>query len=456
MFKQVSTKQKIIYLSSIIIFILICCIIFVNFMNDSSEKNDINFKSNNIKLQHAGNNPEIYSCGKEFFFITKDGVKVYNSSGVLKWEEVFNMSETPMVASNEDYVAIAEKQDKNLYVANSDKLLYNKKFDNIILNVSINNQGYASVILQNGDNYTIYTYDDEGVERTKTEIQEENLIPIATSISNDNSILAISLLNISPTELNLKSTIVLYSIDKKNNEEFNDNVIGSILDKEELIGKIKFMDNNMLIGISDKEIFGIEINKTKGIQEKWNSKFKNILTHSLYLNNNIIATVFSNDQDKNNDKKSFIVFYDIDGNITGKYYSNNSINYINGKGDNVVLKTGVLDRHILALDTNGKKLWQYNLIQDIKSINFIENTNKILVSGILETDILERSKKIYNNEQDLEDNVKEKSIIKEGLMKLKENNENNNKENTTNENNKLKDTKENKNKEVNNKEGIEK
>ena len=185
----------------------------------------------------------IYAYDKYVTVLNKNILTAYTSSAKKEYEVEVVISDA-LYASNNRYLAIAERNGKALYFISDGNVLWQKEVDGQISSVKVNKNGYVSVIIL-GSTYkaVVTTYNPTGKELFKSYLSSTTAID--TAISNDNKYLAIAEINTSGTLI--QSNIKIISVEKAQNDPINSVVSTYNAPNDTLITSIQYHDKNKLV-----------------------------------------------------------------------------------------------------------------------------------------------------------------------------------------------------------------
>lgn len=150
----------------------------------------------------------------------------------------------PLVATNEEYMVLAEKEGQTIYLISGSNILWQNKLEGSISRVNVNKNGYVSVIIKT----TIYKsvvifYDLDGTEVFRTYLS--NNYAICTAISTNNKYLAIGEVDYSGTII--KSYVKILSVDLAQTDPENSLVYSYESENGEIITNINYQSKDTAI-----------------------------------------------------------------------------------------------------------------------------------------------------------------------------------------------------------------
>lgn len=202
-----------------------------------------------------------FSAYKDKILILAENVlHIYDDSGKEKY--TINVEITkPIFKVYDDFLCIAEKEGKKVYLISGENVLWQKETENPINNIEINKKGYVAVCTE-GTSYKsiICLYNSDGEEILKTFLSTTNVVSMA--LSDDNKFLALGEVNFSGSLV--KSNIKIVNIEQENQNSQQNNFINYSADEGTLITKVRYIDD-ILVCMTDKGICKIEDSQIKEI-----------------------------------------------------------------------------------------------------------------------------------------------------------------------------------------------
>ncbi len=378
--KKISKNKSLIIVALSIIVILAIIIIVVynankdvrNFMDKYILRKNVTQENVPMIEYDYESNTHVIPYGKYICVLAENTLFEYNSSGKKEQEVKIEITK-PVYEVEGKYLIIGEKDNKKLYLITGNHIVWEKEVEGNIDKVSVNKNGYVSVIVT-GTTYksVIITYDAKGNELFKSYLS--NTIAIDSAISLDNSELAYAEINTSGT--NLQSAIKIISINEA--KEKNTEAKYTYAPANSLIMSIKYQDKNQLIGMYAESIHIMQNGNDTEIL-KLTEDGKKITFADIKLNNHIFRTIEQS---------------------TGIFHANTvvEITNVNNQKQSIytieeVAKSVVSHQTIIAInigtqvdfiDTNGWLVRRYNSSQEVRNIVIGEG-----VAGIIYRDRIE-------------------------------------------------------------------
>ena len=379
--------------------IIAITIIVVIYLNPNKNNND-KLIQKDFKTIDISSGEQVYTYDSYIYIYGKAGIKIMKDQNIIL-EDNFSL-ENPYVVTSYDKIAICDNNGKVARIYSNSGHMYTINTVNNILGFTINKNGFLSIILKNDNNYQIdiYNKDGDNIYSIK-DISYDQGVPVGISISQDNKVLAVSY--IQTTSATVDSNIVFYSIQ-------DNKLFGGFIKQEQVAGIIKFVDDSNLVCVSDKEIFIIKSNSAQNSEQSkeiYKKPLNNVLNDVKFLDG--IGYLVCYGQSILNSEEAMeentLVFYNQSGGEIGKYYKKGqSITNITANKYGAIVEEG---RLFTAINTSGKKIWEYQATQDIKDVIFYENSNKAIIVTNTQIKIVKIDKKLVDkqiNENNTEQN----------------------------------------------------
>ena len=361
---QELNKKKIISLVLICFIILIFIILGIIYTFNSSFRQFIDIyifrkEVNSDKLPFieivSNEDQYFYAYDKYITVLNKNVLYTYTSSGQVYSQNDINIT-SPIFASNNKFLAIAENNGNNLFLISGTNIIWQNTIDGNISKINVNKNGYVSVIVS-GTSYksVVILYDSKGKELFKTYLS--NNIAIDTDISNDNKYLSIAEIDYSGSII--KSMVKNISIEKASTDPTNSVVYNYTLKENTLLTNIKYNDKNKLICMCNDSIYLLNISdfSDKKLKDLEGYEFIDINLKNSYLCSNSKSYGFSS--------TSYINIFNVQNNSTNTYEFKGSIKSIYTNEDKIAINTGS-EVHFISL--NGWLSKKYNSYNEINNI----------------------------------------------------------------------------------------
>ena len=377
--RKLNKKKMIICISvcSIALIILILSIIynlnssFRAFMDIYIFRKEI--KSDNLSFIEINSDEDQYfhAYDKYIAVLSQNILYTYNSSGQVAAKNDINISK-PIFSSNNRFLVIAENNGNGLYLISGTNILWQNTVDGNISKVTVNKNGYVSVIVSGTNSKSVViTFDSKGNELFKTYISYN--LAIDADISNDNKYLSIAEIDYSGSII--KSMVKHISIEKTKTDPTNSVVYTYNLAENVLLTNIKYQDKNTLICMCNDGIYSFNISD---FSDKKLIEFDDYEFIDIHLKNNLIYTSTKN---YGFSSTSYINIFNTQNNSINTYEFKGSIKSVYTYGEKIAINTGS-QIHFIGL--NGWLIKKYDSYSEINNIIFGDS-----VAGIIYKDKIE-------------------------------------------------------------------
>ena len=199
-----------------------------------------------------------YISGKNIFYCSKDGMRMLDEKGNTVWTDTFTMQQ-PVLVGDGDYAAVAEERGMLVRVYDTSGFLYTIPAEKPITTFTVNQKGYAAVIMEMPNEYITNIYNTLGNVVSVSSCPASESIPVAIDISDDSNIYATSY--IETNAVTFKSNVVMRYVgkDMAATAETIDGMFTAFSGGNSIVGKVKFSGESALCAISDKEIIMADV-----------------------------------------------------------------------------------------------------------------------------------------------------------------------------------------------------
>ena len=297
-----------------------------------------------------------YAYDKYIAVLNKKVLYTYNSSADNISKNDIDIS-LPLFANDNKFLVIAENNGNNIYLISGTHILWQDTLDGNISKVSVNKNGYVSVILS-GTSYKsiVASFDPKGNELFKTYIS--NNLAIATAISSDNKYLSIAEIDYSGSII--KSIIKNISIEKAKTDPTNSVVYTYNIKDNELLTNIKYKDKSNLVCLTTNNVYMLNVadsvdNHVINVNTSYEFIDINLKNNFVYTTNNY--SNFSN--------ISYINIFTPQNNSENTYEFKGSIKEIYTNEEKIAINTGA-EVHFIGL--NGWLIKKYDSYNEVNNV----------------------------------------------------------------------------------------
>lgn len=346
---------------------LIVIILVVGLLNRESISNYFN----NKEWEYAESVGTIRVANYYAIDGTSDNLVVVGNNYITAYsdttKEVFDESisiKNAVVDTNGEYCIIGEKGGTKVYMVNSSAKLWESEIQGNILGVSVNKNGYSSIIYkQTGYKSLIKIMGPDGKEIFTSYLA--STYAIDSEISSDNKELAIAEVN--AEGINVQCSIRLIDINNINQE----NVTKISLGSNTLVTDINYNEKNQLLVLTDSGALLIDNGEAKTIIDKFD-------------NNASFATI--------ENKNDVVVISKVENGLFDISYAVNIYSY---KDNSMITNTYplkalpsevlagqkyialLLDNELVIINTNGRLIKHNAISGNVNEIKFFGNGNML-------------------------------------------------------------------------------
>lgn len=204
---------------------------------------------------NSEDNIKIYAYSKYIGIFGKNELKLYDS--LANNIKTLNVEITrPIVDTKKEYLVIAENEGKSIYLVKDTNIVWKNEIEGNILKISVNENGYVSVIVTNNTYKSIiYVYNTEGTQLFKKYLS--TTLAVSTDISSDNKYLVFGKADYSG--ISVKSGIEVISLELAVKEPKNSTIKTYIADDGKILINVKYDNKNNIVAMYDDSI--IKYNK---------------------------------------------------------------------------------------------------------------------------------------------------------------------------------------------------
>lgn len=346
---------------------------------------------------------DFYTYSKYIYYCTKDGMQILNLKGEQIQNDTFTMT-SPYMSYDGRIVGVSEKLGNTVNVYDEKGKLYSVNTKLPITSFSVNKGGFVSIIIKDEEKNVHYieVYNISGNKISTTMVPIEDGIPIASDVSDDNRILGVSVIDIS--DIQMKSRVMFYYIyaEQSSTVESSGDLFASFIKENQIVAILKFMNNNNVVAVSDMEICFVEVGNSVGNSvenkhsEKGSIQLKNKLDSIDFLENKYIVVAYGDSfiNAKQPEEKGVVKWYNLSGSQINEFKTNKTVTGLySGYGASII----GMNRNFKAVSNKGGLIWEYNAIQDVKKILFLDNTDNVLLVTNHEAIIINIKKKIIGD-----------------------------------------------------------
>lgn len=319
--------------------------------------------------------------GQNVFYCTKDIATLLNKKGETMWSDTFSMV-SPVMLNDGNYMGVADVKNKLLNVYNKTGKVYSVETEGNITSFAINPLGATAVICKNSkdNDYNVVVYNSTGQKMFMGSYVSRDGVPMTVDISDDSSKVAVGFIN--SVGMNITSNVLFYSTDKSvaATIENSDAMFAAVNCEKEMVGLIKFLNNDSCVIATDKSIVNIGGKDVAAYEQNWRHDFSNYVTAIDVVGNDYVAVAYGDSLEANEEpvEKNSVYWYNVkNGNVKGSTVIEMAVSKLSsGLGTTLA---ELEDNSYVALKPSGSEIWRYKGIQNINNILFYGDTDTIAV-----------------------------------------------------------------------------
>lgn len=229
---------------------------------------------NTIEID-SDTNPSIFAYDKYIAVLSKNKFSEYTSDGKIAAELDVNIS-VPLVATNDKYMVLAEKDGQRIYLISGSNILWQNDLEGSISRVNVNKNGYVSVIIKT----TIYKsvvvfFNNNGVEIFRS--YSSSNYAVCTSVSTNNKYLAIGEVDYSGTIV--KSYVKIFSVELTQTDPDNSIIYTYESENGEIITNINYQSKDSAICMFNSYVQKVSLDS--------NERLYDIIADDIFVDTNL-------------------------------------------------------------------------------------------------------------------------------------------------------------------------
>lgn len=229
---------------------------------------------NTIEID-SDTNPSIFAYDKYIAVLSKNKFSEYTSDGKIAAELDVNIS-VPLVATNDKYMVLAEKDGQRIYLISGSNILWQNDLEGSISRVNVNKNGYVSVIIKT----TIYKsvvvfFNNNGVEIFRS--YSSSNYAVCTSVSTNNKYLAIGEVDYSGTIV--KSYVKIFSVELTQTDPDNSIIYTYESENWEIITNINYQSKDTAICMFNSYVQKVSLDS--------NERLYDIIADDIFVDTNL-------------------------------------------------------------------------------------------------------------------------------------------------------------------------
>ncbi len=233
----------------------------------------------------------------------KDGAFCIGMDHKVIWSQTYEM-QAPMADICEEYVAIADRNGKNVFLMDKSGPCGEIETTLPIKRIQVASQGTVAILMEQDRTGYLQMYGKDGAFLAGGELHMKNSgYPLDIALSDDGKDLAVSLLDIK--EGSVDGTVVFYNFDSGQHEI--DYITGQYTYKNLIFPQIEFLSEDTMVAFGNGKAIIYDISKKPKARKEIDTKRE---IQSVFYNEAYFGLVFQND---NSDSPYHMDVYDLRG-----------------------------------------------------------------------------------------------------------------------------------------------
>lgn len=207
--------------------------------------------------------------------LSRDGAEAFDGNGKAIWNVTYEM-QNPQAASCGDYVAIADKQGTDIYVASAADNMSRIATKLPVLDLCISRQGVVAAVLEDSGTSWIRLFDRTGEELASIKCtMPESGYPMDISLSPGGYLLAVAYTRVEGSSM--RSSVAFYNFGEVGANE-SDHYMSGYDFEGMLIPRVKFMNDStaFCVGTDKMVIFSGDQKPEKKYEYSFDSRIKGV------------------------------------------------------------------------------------------------------------------------------------------------------------------------------------
>lgn len=202
---------------------------------------------------------QVLAFGSSFISYNDDGIRCTDANGKDVWNHPYEM-QSPMVKVNGSYVAVADKNGRNIYIFSSSGLVGTVETTDPIDSITLSQSGEVLAVVDGGNVTPIYLYASNGTMLVsfRTTMSKSGY-PMSLAISDDGKLVEIAYLYMDSATL--MSKVAFYNFGEVGQNKA-DNLVGGNDYQGEVVPVVGFLDNATAFAVGTGRIMFYEGKET--------------------------------------------------------------------------------------------------------------------------------------------------------------------------------------------------
>lgn len=349
--KRYRRNRTIIFITLLFIIVIIVAVYLYRLFNRNYQGYEVMDRVKNTEENLGG----YLEYGSAVVRYSKDGAVAVDSKGNLLWNGSYEMVD-PIADICEDYVVIADRGGKKLYIFNRDGLAGSFPTNHPIVKVEVARQGVVAVLMIEDDISYIELYNKEGklLGEKITNLVEDGY-PMDITLSDDGKKVAGTYLCISKGEIINNILFLNYGEVGKN---FTDRTAGAHIHELGIVPRITFLDNDTISAFKEDGFMLFSMEEKAEITKEITVQGKIV---SVLHNEKYVGMVTKEE----GSKEPKLLLYDIKGNQILDFELDFKYESIYLSGDELIL---LHSNSAVIYKINGKEKFRYTFTSNVSAL----------------------------------------------------------------------------------------
>lgn len=323
------------------------------------------YEINSYEIKYDANMHPVFGTHKNYIVkCTKDSIKYLDKKGEEQWSFPVLLNK-PLIKSAGAYLMVADLGGKDIYVFSGKDKKWEKKLDNNIINADISKSGYVSVVHEEQRcRAAVTVFNRQGMSHF-TAGRAENFI-LSSMVSPSGNKVFIN--SIDSGGINIKPVLEITDI-------YGTVLAGRPPKETGIFASIWYLNDDVLLAVGDSDVVLLG----KDLKEKWHRIVKGKIYSSGIVKGKYPVIALSSEESTGvfGGDKTDVLIMDSDGKKVADYHIKEEVKSIKVYDNTIAANSG---RHVYFIDSNGKLIGNYNSKAEIKDVQFFNNKEVLVVT----------------------------------------------------------------------------
>jgi len=227
------------------------------------------------EMRNDSDTSEYIAYNSHILKLSRDGAEAFEGNGRAIWNITYEMQE-PHASTCGDFVALADKQGTEIFVASSAEDMSRISTKLPILDFCVSKQGVVAAVLEDSGNSWIRLYDKQGEELASIKCSmAESGYPMDISLSPMGYLLAVTYVRVEGEDM--RSSVAFYNFGEVGANE-SDHYMSGYDFKEMMIPRVRFLNDStaFAMGTNKMVIFSGSQKPEKSYEYNFDTRVKGL------------------------------------------------------------------------------------------------------------------------------------------------------------------------------------